>query len=238
MEHNIAVMEAGKAPDQPRPRRIRARRHWDEVGLLSTVVLGLVALSGGVVFSQEKKRQPSAEDMAAWEAVNKPGPHHKHLDDMVGEWEAAGKWWTMGPMSPPMEVKGHSKMHLIFGGRFLVDDYESSMPGPDGKPMPFQGMGIFGYDNVKQKHNGIWLDSMSCGMLCMEGPCEEGCKAVTLEGKYAMAEGMWGWRSTMRQVDKDHMEFVAFNVAPEGVKVSEGAPREHKAMELHYTRKK
>jgi hypothetical protein len=39
--------------------------------------------------------------------------------------------------------------------------------------MPFSGQGMHGFDNVTGKHWGIWMDSMSTGMMVSEGSCDD-----------------------------------------------------------------
>lgn len=199
--------------------------------VLSSVAIAALAFGVGQAWSQEKKSGqggPSAEEIA----MAQPGPHHKHFADMVGEWEVTGKAW-FDPSSPGQEFKGTSKFRLVHGGRFLVEETESNMGGG------MTGTGIFGYDNVKKKHVNTWCDSMATGIMLSEGTCEgEGCKKVTEVGTYAGEGGDWTWRGVAVHVSPDKMTYEATMVMPAGLKLPEGAPREHKAMEITYTRKK
>ena len=38
--------------------------------------------------------------------------------------------------------------------------------------MPFNGRGMFGYDNVTGKYWSTWNDSMSTGLMVSEGTCD------------------------------------------------------------------
>jgi hypothetical protein len=129
----------------------------------------------------KKSEQPGGADMAEmmkkWEAVAAPGPAHKLLEPLVGEWNVAVKMW-MAPGAPPMESKGTTRTHWIMGGRFLQDDYSGEFMG---KPM--KGLGISGYDNLKKKYTSFWIDEGGTGMYTSEGTASADGKMFTYHGK-------------------------------------------------------
>ena len=106
------------------------------------------------------------------------------------------------------------------------------MPGPDGKmkDMTFKGMGIEGYDNVKKKFIGTWVDNMGTGIMMSEGAYDPATKAFTYTGEY---EGIPGMKQKIREVvkvvDKDHHTFEWYE---------DRGGQEVKTMEIAYTRKK
>ncbi len=218
-------------------------------GWIGAAIVSLgVALAGAEVHSQEKAEKDkkpeggapaiSPEQQAEMEAYMKaatPGEHHKPMMAGVGDWEAAGKMW-MDPASPPTETKAKSKRTAILGGRFIVDEYDGGLI----MGMPFFGHGIFGYDNVKKKHVGVWMDSMGTMMMSMEGTCEGAdCKSVTFNATWQDPMGRtWGFKSTTTRDGPDKETFVAWNIHPEGMPLPPGASREQKSMEIVYTRKK
>ncbi len=197
--------------------------------LLGIGVLAMsLALCAGRALSDDKEMEEYMKFAA-------PGEHHKHLEDMAGEWEVTGKMWMGGPDQPAEECKGKSTIRLVHGGRYTIQEYESEMGG-----MVFTGTGISGYDNMKKKHWSIWFDSMSTQAMATEGDCSDGCKTITFIGAYPDPQGRtWGWKSVTKTVDQDHVVFEAYNILPpELAKQFPDKPAEHKAMELHYTRKK
>jgi hypothetical protein len=209
------------------------------------LAIAAVAFGGGVVLSQDKDAHKGAEKggekggpddamMAEWMKLGQPGPHHKHLEAMVGDWEVAGKFWE-DPTKPPSDIKGTATYKAILGGRYIVEDFASEMMG-----QPFQGHGIYGYDNMSKKHTAVWMDTMSTNMMFTQGACDKDCKTITLEGFFPDPQGnLWGWRSVSTDEGKDKHTMVAYNTLPAEMKLPEGVTeREHKAMELHYTRKK
>jgi hypothetical protein len=169
---------------------------------------------------------PTPEEMAAWEKAMTPGEPHKKMAAREGTWDTSSKFW-MAPGAPPTESKGTAKFRMIFGGRYQVQEYTGDMMG-----MPFEGMSIGGYDNVKQQYFSTWIDSMGTGAMNSQGTADE--KGVITE-RGLMADPATGKDCKMRMVltekDKDTMFFEMF--------VDDGKGKgEMKCMELTYTRKK
>jgi hypothetical protein len=119
-----------------------------------------------------------AEMMKKWEAAATPGPEHKALEPLVGEWSLQTKFWMAGPDAPPTESKGTSKTRWILGNRFVQEEVDSEMNG-----MPFQGVGITGYDNMKKKYVGAWVDNMGTMLSTTEGTVDADHKVITSTGK-------------------------------------------------------
>jgi hypothetical protein len=174
------------------------------------------------------EKAPSAEElemMKKWEAAATPGAEHKALEPLVGTWEVASKWW-MDPTSPPMETKGRCKTSWILGGRFVQDEFEGEFMG---KPM--KGIGLTGYDNVKKKYNGVWIDNMGTAMLHSEGDASADGKTFTFTGK--VDDVMTGEKDkTMKftvriESDKKHV-FEMFDTS---------TGKDVKCAEMVYTRK-
>src|SRR5262245_57964290 len=93
-----------------------------------------------------KKGEPDqAAMMAAMEKYATPGENHAHLKALVGSWTATVKFW-MAPGAPAQESTATSECKLIMGDRYLQEEVRGSFGG-----MPFQGMGLTGYDNLKKK---------------------------------------------------------------------------------------
>src|SRR5689334_16391259 len=101
-----------------------------------------------------KKGDISAEkkaEMEQWAKYANPGKPHEYLKAMEGTWTSHSKMW-MDEKSPPQESTGTSENKLIMGGRFLQQDYHGQMMGK-----AFEGMGVTGYDNVKNKYVSTWI---------------------------------------------------------------------------------
>ncbi|HEU4395214.1 MAG TPA: DUF1579 domain-containing protein [Planctomycetota bacterium] len=210
------------------------------VALATTAVFGL-GWTSGQVFSQDKEEEGkpkppeegappamSEEDMKEMEAMMKAGTPtepHKKMAAMDGEWVVTGKMW-MAPDKPAMEFTGTAKNRMLFDGRYQVQEFDSAFMG-----MPFQGFGVTGYDNMTKEYVSIWLDSMSTAVMVSRGKADESGQP-TYVGEFV--DGM-GRKQVMRMkeklVDKDTMNFEAWNKSPK-------FPDEFKSMEMTYKRKK
>lgn len=119
-----------------------------------------------------------AEMMKKMEQFATPGPGHKVLNGLAGEWEAVARFWMGGPDAPATESKGTNKARWILGGRYLQEEFTGEMMG-----MPFQGVGLTGYDNFNKQYVSIWMDTMGTGMLKSEGTADAEGKVITFHGK-------------------------------------------------------
>ena len=182
---------------------------------------------------------PSAEDMQKMMTqmmeLAKPGENHKLLADLAGTWTYNIKMWmNPDPNAKPEESKGTAVRKPMMDGRFFVVDVtgKMEMPQPDGKKkeMTFKGMGIDGYDNVKKKFVGSWVDNMGTGIMFSEGDYDPATKTFTYTSEI---EGVPGMKQKVREVikivDKNHHIFEWYE---------DRGGQEAKTMEISYTRKR
>lgn len=198
--------------------------------LLWIVALVLSSLS---LFAQEPAKKeappaPSAEEkamMEAWMKASTPGAPHKALEPFIGTWDTTVKTW-MTADAPPMESSGLSEHRAILGGRYIEQRFEGTFMG-----MPFQGVGYTGYDNIKQKYVGSWMDNMSTAVMMSYGSSEDGKNFVFMA---TMDDPMTGKPVDVKEkitvVDKDHISMEMWAPGPDG--------KVFKNMEIMYTRKK
>ena len=183
--------------------------------------------------------QPTAEDMQKMMTqmmeLSKLNENHKLLADLAGTWSYTVKMWmNPDPNAKPEESKGTAVRKPMMDGRFFVVDVtgKMEMPGADGKKkeMTFKGMGIEGYDNVKKKFVGTWMDNMGTGVMMSEGDYDPATKTFTYASEYEAIPGMkTKIREVVKIVDKDHHSFEWYE---------DRGGKEAKTMEIHYTRKK
>jgi len=175
-----------------------------------------------------------AEMMAAMMELAKPGENHKLLANSVGNWTYTVKMWmSPDPKAPPMESSGSAVTRETMDGRFFISEHtgKMQMPGPDGKmmDMQFKGMGIEGYDNVKKKFVGSWIDNMGTHIMMMEGSYDPSAKSFTYRAEYEMMPGMkTKIREVIKITDKDHRVFEWYE---------DRGGTEVRTMEINYTRK-
>src|SRR5438105_7435104 len=121
--------------------------------------------------------------------LSKSNQNHITLNELKVGWKYTVKLWRSGDTSKkPQESKGTAVRKSIMDGRFVEMDVtgKMQMPGPDGKPkeMTFKGHGMEGYDNVKKKFIGTWMDNMGTGILMSEGDYDPATKSLTYTGEY------------------------------------------------------
>jgi Protein of unknown function (DUF1579) len=129
----------------------------------------------------DKSNADNEEMMKKMEAAATPGPAHKALDVLVGDWKAEVKCWTE-PGSAPDVSQGTAKARWTLNGHFLEEEFHGEMMGK-----PFTGRSLMGYDNTKQTFNTVWLSDMQTSMFTSEGKGENGNKLITLQGKATCA---------------------------------------------------
>ena len=177
--------------------------------------------------SSPQKVDPKTEElMKKAEALGKPGSAHKTLEPLVGNWTVEVKMW-MAPDAPPEVTKGTAKSSWIMDGRYVQEEFSGQFMGK-----PFRGIGLMGYDNVKQKYSNVWIDDMSTAMVISEGDAGEGGRVITFGGSYACAmtgEKNKAVKQVYRIVSRDKHIFEMYDP-------SRGKGESAKTMEITYTR--
>ncbi len=213
-------------------------RNW------SLVLFGVLALAGTTPAqekkpgSEGKKDQPGkgegtppgmsaeqAAEMQAWMKSSIPGPEHKQLEYMVGNFDVAVKSW-MDPTAPPMESKGTSTAEWILGGRWVRHTFTGDFMG-----MAFEGRGITGFDNIDKKYVSIWVDTMMTGLMHDTGTYDPASRTFTFTGEFKSPLGkIVKSRTTIRVNSNDQHLMNMYH--------TEQDKPETKVMELTYNRTK
>jgi hypothetical protein len=127
---------------------------------LSVALLAGLSLAG-LSRAEEVKKTPSpAELLKALAENGKPGPEHKKLEPLVGDWTFTLKLWT-NPNEAPAEVRGDIERKWVLGGRFVQETVQGKCDG--GKT--FEGLGLLGYDNAQKKFTATRACGL-CGKVC------------------------------------------------------------------------
>lgn len=169
----------------------------------------------------------TAAENKAWMESLKLGEAHKMLAKGAGTWDAdVTMWMTNG--EPPMQSKSTSVTTMLFGGLYQQSKHHGNMMG-----MPFEGMSITGYDNVKKEYTSTWIDNMGTGIFVATGNWDEATKSLNLSG--TMKNPVNGLDCTVREVFRfpdDNTQILEF-YGPD-----RKTGKEFKSMEIKYTRKK
>jgi hypothetical protein len=188
----------------------------------SVLVLAVAVLIGPAAAQQGQDEEAM---MKAYMEAAAPGAPHQLLAQLAGSWKTTSKSWQM-PGAPPIESTGTAETKMVMGGRYLQETMDSTMMG-----MPFQGMGLLGYDNLRQEYSGVWLDNMSTQLMPYSGQYDPARKTFTMKGDFL--DAVSGQIMTARMVttvisEKEH-HLEMFMPGPDG--------KEFKGMEMIYVRK-
>jgi hypothetical protein len=168
--------------------------------------------------------QPSQEEMMKQMMdLATPGEAHKGLGRLVGTWRTTIKMW-MGPGEPTVS-SGSSTYKWVLGGRYLQSQHIGEVGG-----MPFEGMGIDGYDNAQKEYFSLWFDNMGTGFMSVKGHPSADGKGLTFSGTTFDPAQMRDVkvREEIRWLDDNKCTFTMFMDMPG----PDGKPQEMKVMEM------
>jgi hypothetical protein len=142
--------------------------------------------------AKAKSDEGQEEAWAEYMAAGMPGEAHEGLARMAGDWTAETWWWTE-PGAEPTPGRAVSTNKMVLGGRFLATHYESLDP-----EMPFQGVGMMGFNNTLEKYQSTWCDSMGTMIFVQEGTASDDGNVITMHGEHV--DAVTGERVHMREV--------------------------------------
>jgi Protein of unknown function (DUF1579) len=192
------------------------------------VLFSCLCLMMTASLSMAKEKKATQTDphamMEVYQKLATPGEPHKQLASLAGSWTTNTKEW-MEPGKPPMEATGTAEMKMVLDGRFLQQEYNSTMMG-----RPYSGMGTTAYDNMRKKYVTTWIDTMGTGIFTMEGTGSPDGKTITMKGQHAKPDGgQMTHRAVWKIVDDNTQIFEMYGTHDHG--------KEMKMMEITYTRK-
>lgn len=205
------------------------------LGLISGLAIGVgstvwMTSSNAIAAQPELRGDGGQPDMGmmdpeAMEKLMLPGEHHKELEKFVGTWKVDG-WFVMDESGQQQPMTGSAVHTLEMGGRYLMMKFKGDA-APDGTV--FEGAGVMGFDNIKQKFFSVWMDTMSTGVMVQYGePTHDGKHSV--EGTMEFAPGM---EMTMR----NRIEMTGDNSFVERFYMVDGGDEVMHLGELTYSRK-
>lgn len=163
---------------------------------------------------------------AGAEDYSKPTKFHEAMAYEVGVWDADVSMW-MSPDAEPMKSKAVEKNELL-GTMWLMSQFEGEFDGEK-----FAGRSALGYDPIKKKYVGGWVDSMSPFMMRMEGDYDVASHTLTMMGEGT--DAMTGKPAKHKMVtvyEEDEKTFTMYQ--QEGGDDGEW----QKTMEIKFTRRK
>lgn len=197
------------------------------------LLITLTLLSSFTVFADHhtnhtKEDPEKAAMMKKMMEYSTPGDPHKVLEKLAGKWNYTSTFWETAESKPQIS-KGVSILKMILGGRFLQQEFKGVAMG-----MPFQGLGLTGYDNIKKQYDGIWIDSMGTGIMKSTGTFDEKTQTLSDKGTFtcpAAPNNVAESRSEWKIIDRNNSVFSMYGKGMEN-------KAEFKMMEIVYKRSK
>lgn len=172
----------------------------------------------GSIFAQTE------EQIQAYNDYMTPGPEHKLLARMEGEWDYK-MFLYMEPGKEPLEATGTAKGKVILDGRYMKLTHEGISFG-----MPYLAEQVFGYDRVKAEYISNYIDNMGTGFLVGSGTVDSAGTSIEVNGVFAepMTKKDTAFRSVQKFIDTNNF-IMEMHVIFEG--------NSFKTWETHYSRK-
>jgi Protein of unknown function (DUF1579) len=179
----------------------------------ATLVLSMPAFTQG----HQEKRGANVEQAAS---PSTPGAPQEFLAKRAGEYSRAIKF-----LGQPGEWTGTSKISVILGGRFLLEENHDTV-----FDRPVEGMRIFGYNNATKQYEMVSMYTMSTAITKLIGTSVDGGKTVEYAGTSDEPRGKVPLHAQVRQIDDDHFVVTLSSTGPDG--------QDMPFQETTYTRKK
>jgi len=161
-----------------------------------------------------------------WKENMTVSDQHKMLAKSAGTWTGDMTMW-MADGDAPQKAATTTETKVIYGGLYMQSTHKGDMMG-----MPFEGMSIMGYDNMKKEFFSTWIDNMGSGFMVSTGTWDDASKKLTLTTTTKCMNGQDGTiREVFTMIDDNNQMLEMY-----GPDSKTG--KEFKTMEIKYTRKK
>jgi hypothetical protein len=166
----------------------------------------ILLLATAVATSQDKKGSAAGH-------ADEPGPIHKELARLAGEYTTVSKF-RVKPGDEPMESKGTAKISTVLDGRFLLEENTGTLFG-----QPYKGLRLTGYNNGKKEYEASWTYSMSTAIMMTHGTSKDNGKTIDWAGTFTDEKGE---KQTLfvstRKIDDNQFAVELFAKTPDGKK--------------------
>jgi hypothetical protein len=186
----------------------------------AAVMLSVLVLSAGAARAQEAQAEQLPPMMI-------PTPQHAEMARDVGVWDGESTAWE-APGGEPQKTTC-VETNAMIGKMWLDSRFEGEYGGDK-----FVGKAQMGWDPVKKKYVGTWIDSISPFMYMLEGEYDIPTHTLTvvMTGTSALTGKPETAKNITRYIDENTKVFEMHMPV-------EGKPGEWwKMMEIKYTRRK
>ena len=194
-------------------------------------LVGTIAVVTSSAFAQQEGQPQlppgmTMEQMEACTLAATPGEMHEFLAEGKGIWQGKCTMW-MTPGAEPMQSECTTTITPMMDGRFVKCETQGEMPGMG----PFNGFGLYGFDNVSKSFQGTWVDNCGTGMMMGTGELNSEGDTLTWTFNYncPMTNKPAIFREVERRTGEDTMTLTMYGPAPD-------TGKEYKIMEIKYTR--
>ena len=168
---------------------------------------------------------PMEELMENYMELAKPGEFHAKLTPFIGDWSFETRM-RMAPDAPWTNSTGTMSSKWVLGGRYMLSSYSSE----SAEIGAFEGLGLVGYDNAKQRYVSTWIDTWGT-MIPPAGEGDMEGNVLTMENE--MVNPVTGrterWREVTTLIDANHYSFEMYAPGPDG--------ELYRNLEIQYTRR-
>ena len=192
-----------------------------------TLPAALLLLAATAVFAQDRGPQKPevTPDTHRSADATKPGPEQEFLAKRAGEYIRTIKFVAQ-PNADATASTGTSKISVVLGGRFIVEENNDTVFG-----RPVSGTRIYGFNNITKRYEAVWMYTGSTGMICLTGTSSDSGKTVDLTGETRnLHGGTVALNAVIRQVDDNQFVVTLMSAGADG--------KEAAFQETTYTRKK
>jgi hypothetical protein len=180
----------------------------------SVIAATLFALSGPCLAQQPATNTGASANTAMQEMMKRmmPSTGHKVFTRMAGKWRGTLRIWNSAtPDAPPMETATESESKLVLGGRFIVEEANSSV-----MRMPMQRMSVLGYDNMTNEYTLVFYSSMETATNTAVGTANDEGNVITLRGEFNEPGGKYPFKNVVRLESDDVHTFESYRILPDG----------------------
>jgi hypothetical protein len=147
----------------------------------ATLILGLIvglaaAAAGPAALAQAIEKQGEPPQQQKKKAPAEVDPKEV-LQLMTGTWDVQARVF-MDPSAEPVEMKGTSINIMEVAETYLQSRFKGEFMGDS-----LVGIGYDGYDPVREKFVGVWMDSMFPGISTYEGTWDPETRSLTAFGE-------------------------------------------------------
>lgn len=166
-------------------------------------------------------------DPDAWlEEIDQPGPEHRRLDALVGEWHTTIKLWDDGPDEKPLEFQGSVRRQWMLNGRFLAEQ-RSENPTESA----YRSLSFIGYNRMTALYEYVRMNTESTCMYFESGRFDPTTNVIRTSGSHTdPATGFVTQNRTEIEISgPDSHTVVSYATEEDG--------REYKLIEIIHIRK-